>query len=310
MIEHVGLFFVVAVFALGASIGSFLNVVICRVPVGHSILRPASRCPTCETPIRAWHNIPLFGWFIVRGKCVSCATPISLRYPLIELLVGLLAVAVFHQFSHGLLTPESMMGKDFLLDVVGPFILYLGFVGALVAVTFIDLDWFVIPDVISLPGIPLGICTATVAGHVIGVTWLDSVIGAALGAGLIITIIVAYAWLTGREGMGGGDWKLLGMIGAYLGWQALPLVLLLSSLQGIFVVLLCGRRFAVENVPPMPGVPQEVGAQPEEPPVETQPALGKLAIPFGPFLSLAACEMLLFGQEIQTLIANYLAFAP
>lgn len=293
----VGIFFACAVFILGASIGSFLNVVIYRLPAGLSLVRPASRCPSCETPIKARHNLPVIGWLMLRGRCAECGVPISPRYPLIELAVGLLAVGLFHALSGGLITPELIASDRFLLDVVGPFVLYLVFVAALVAITFIDLDWFIIPDVISLPGIPLGICVTIAAGHTLGVDWVDAAIGAAAGAGVILAIIIGYAALTGREGMGGGDWKLLGMIGAWLGWQALPMVMLLSSLQGIVLVLLLQRRFAVEALPPEPG--EEPAEVPEA--ADDTRRWGELAIPFGPFLSLAALELLFFKPEFEAL---------
>ena len=299
----VGWVFASAIFALGAAIGSFLNVVIYRVPHKLSIVKPGSRCPGCETPIKAWHNVPILGWCWLRGRCASCAIPISPRYPLIELAMAGLAVALFHTFSGGLLTVDAVASSNFLLEVIVPFSLYLVFVSALVAVTFIDLDWFIIPDAISLPGIPLGICAAAVGGAAVGVTWQDAVIGAAVGAGVIIVLILGYGAIRGRQGMGGGDWKLLGMIGAWLGWEALPFVLLLSSLQGILLVLLFGRAFAVDELPPEPGEEDAV----VEPVAE---GVGQLAIPFGPFLSLAALEILYLRPEIDALLATWLDFGP
>jgi len=299
----VGWAFAIAIFALGAAIGSFLNVVIYRVPHKLSIVRPGSRCPACEVPIRAWHNVPIFAWLWLRGRCAACSVRISPRYPLIELAMAALSVALFHSFSGGLLTVEAVASSGFVLEVVVPFTLYLVFVAALVAVTFIDLDWFIIPDSISLPGIPLGICATAVAGHTLGLTWMDAMIGAAVGGGAIITLILAYGWIRGRQGMGGGDWKLLAMIGAWLGWQALPFVLLLSSLQGILLVLLFGRAFAVDELPPEPGEEPS----PDEPVAE---GVGQLAIPFGPFLSLAALEFLYLQPELDSLLATWLDFGP
>jgi leader peptidase (prepilin peptidase) / N-methyltransferase len=299
----VGWVFAGAIFALGAAIGSFLNVVIYRIPHELSIVRPGSRCPACETPIKAWHNVPIFGWCWLRGRCASCAIPISPRYPLIELAMAGLAVALFHTFSGGLLTVDAVASSNFLLEVIVPFSLYLVFVSALVAVTFIDLDYFVIPDVISKPGIPLGVCAAAVSGAAVGVTWQDALIGAAAGAGVILVIIYGYAAMTGRDGMGLGDYKLLGMIGAWLGWQVLPLVLLLSSLQGILLALVFRRAFAVDQLPPLPGEEDAV----VEPVAE---GVGQLAIPFGPFLSLAALEILYLRPEIDALLATWLDFGP
>lgn len=312
---------------LGGAIGSFLNVVIYRMPVGRSIVKPRSSCPSCSTAIHPLHNIPVFGWLIVRGKCAACGVKLSLRYPLVEAALVLLALALFHDFAGGPLTVDTAASENFLLDVVAPFSLYFLFVAALIAVTFIDLDWFIIPDSITLPGIPLGVLAAFGAGHAIGVTWQDALIGAVAGAGVLIVVILAYSALTGREGMGGGDWKLLGFIGAWLGWEALPVVLLLGSLQGIVAAVALRRAFAVEELPPDPTeggaapVAEEGAADEDEAPeagVEAEDAaagepradpksFGQLAIPFGPFLALGAVEFLLFRDEIRELITAYVA---
>ncbi len=302
----VGAAFAVCVFALGAAIGSFLNVVIYRVPVGLSVVRPASRCPSCETTIKAWHNIPVLGYLLVRGKCASCGVKLSIRYPLVELAVGLLSLALFHDLAGGLLTPEALVAEGFFADVLGPFVLYLVFLAGLVAITFIDLDWFVIPNAISLPAIPLGIAASAVAGHAIGVTWQDSALGAALGAGVLLAVIFGYAWATGREGMGGGDWKLLGAIGAWLGWQALVPVLLASSLQGLALAVLFRRGFAVEELPPLP---DEAPPAPAEDQAGEGKSFRHLAVPFGPFLALAAVEYLLFREEVHWLLTRWLALS-
>ncbi|MGM0574308.1 MAG: prepilin peptidase [Myxococcota bacterium] len=304
----IGVVFAVCVFLLGAAIGSFLNVVIYRVPARRSIVRPASRCPACEAPIKPWHNIPVLGWLLIGGRCASCGVAISARYPLVELAFGLLAFAWFHDLSGGLLTAEIIASEGFFTDVVVPFVLYLVFIAGMVAIAFIDLDWFIIPDRISLPGIPLGVATAFAAGHVVGVSWQDSLVGAVAGAGVILLIILGYGLLTGREGMGGGDWKLLGVIGAYLGWQALPFVLFAASIQGILFAVVLGRAFAVEELPPEPGgeaaTPESLEA--EGPSAET--SFSQLAVPFGPFLALAAVEFLLFAEEIRHLLERYLSF--
>ncbi|MCB9728768.1 MAG: prepilin peptidase [Deltaproteobacteria bacterium] len=308
-----GLAFAALVFILGASIGSFLNVVIYRLPAGLSIVRPASRCPACETPIRARHNVPVLGWLMLRGRCAACGVAISARYALVELAMGVLALALFADLSGGLLTAELLVSPDFLLDVAGPFVVYLTFLAGLVAITFIDLDWFIIPDGLSLPAIPLGLLASFAAGHAVGVTWVDSLIGAAAGAGVILAVILGYGLLTGREGMGGGDWKLLGAIGAWLGWQGLPFVLFAASIQGIALTLILGRAFAVSELPPDPAgdlvaepVPDPAAAAPDATADATR--FGQLAIPFGPFLALAAIEYLLFREEIRGFLASALSF--
>jgi leader peptidase (prepilin peptidase)/N-methyltransferase len=310
-----GLAFALIALLLGGAIGSFVNVVIYRLPAGLSLVRPASRCPACATPIKVWHNIPIVGWLIVRGRCAACGVSISARYPLIELAVALLSVALLHDLAGGLLTAERLAGLDILPDLVGPFLLYLVFVAGLIALTFIDLDHFIIPNEISLPGIGLGIATAWAAGPLIGVTVTDAVIGAVVGGGVLLAVILLYGLLTGREGMGGGDWKLLALIGAYLGWGALPFVLLAASVQGLVFALLFRRSFAVAALPPDPMAAAEAGGEAEagvEAAASAAVAVtsaaaepvpfGQLAVPFGPFLSLAALEYLLLRVEIRGLL--------
>jgi leader peptidase (prepilin peptidase)/N-methyltransferase len=291
-------------FLRGSSIGSFLNVVIYRLPHELSLVRPASRCPACESPIRLWHNVPVFGWLMLRGRCADCEVAISARYPLIELLTGILFLALWHDLVGGMTTVEAIARSGFVLDVVVPFALYGVFIAGLIAIAFIDLDYFVIPDVMSLPAIPLGVLVTYAAGHATGVTVEDSIFGALAGAGVIVAIIVVYGALTGREGMGGGDWKLLGAIGAWVGWQALPVVLFMASIQGILVTLIVGRALAVEELPPMPG---EEHNDTESSASEGPKGVGQLAVPFGPFLALAAIEALLFREELGWLLANLTA---
>ncbi len=226
-----------------------------------------------------------------------------------------LSVALFHTFSGGLLTVEAVASSAFILEVVVPYVLYLVFVSALVAVTFIDLDWFVIPDIISLPGIPLGLCVTAVAGDALGITLQDAVIGALAGGGVLWIVGFSYTLLRGRTGLGGADWKILAMAGAWLGWQALPAMLLLSSLQGILCALVFSAighfwpqaRFAIDpsEMPEIPGV--EFDESDKEPPATWQ---GQLAIPFGPFLALAAMEILYLRVEIDALFATWLDFGP
>jgi len=293
--------FFALIFLLGSSIGSFLNVVIYRLPHGLSLVRPASRCPSCESPIRLWHNVPVFGWLILRGRCADCQVAISARYPLIELLTGILFLALWHDLAGGMTTTEVIANGGFMLNVVVPFALYGLFIAGLIAIAFIDLDYFVIPDVMSLPAIPLGILVTYAAGHAVGVSVEDSIVGALAGAGVIVAIILAYGALTGREGMGGGDWKLLGAIGAWVGWQALPVVLFMASIQGILVTLIVGRALAVEELPPLPGEEPQPAEVTES---EEAKGVGQLAVPFGPFLALAALEALLFREEWSRLLAN------
>ncbi|PIE18497.1 MAG: prepilin peptidase [Proteobacteria bacterium] len=299
------------VFALGACVGSFLNVVIYRVPLERSVARPASRCPACETPLVWWQNTPILGYLLVRGRCACCAAPLSLRYPLVELAGGLLALALFADFAGGPPTAAVLADPRFAIDVLVPFVLYLTFVGGLVAVAFIDLDWFVLPDGLTLGGVPLGLAASYAAGRHIGVSWQQAALGAALGAGVILVAIYAYGALTGRAGMGGGDWKLLGAIGAWLGWPAIPLVIAAASAQGLVLALLFRRSFALAALPPDPRdliAAGEAGhGAPAAPPPaeEAAPASFRhLAVPYGPFLALSAVEFLLFRDEIRALIGG------
>jgi leader peptidase (prepilin peptidase)/N-methyltransferase len=238
-------------FILGAVIGSFLNVCIYRIPAGESIVHPPSRCPACGAGIR-WHqNVPILSYLLLRGRCAACRVRISPRYPLVEALSGLLFALVFFHFGFQWATP-----------------VYWLFAASLIVITFIDLDHQIIPDVISLPGIVVGfICSFAVPR----LSWSDSLIGILVGGGSLYLVAVGYELLTKKEGMGGGDIKLLAMIGAFLGWQAVLPVIFLSSFVGSLV-----------------GVPIML----------LKKADSKLAIPFGPFLAAAALFYLFWGPPL------------
>lgn len=240
-----------AAFVLGTCIGSFLNVCIYRIPVGESIVSPPSRCPRCGTPIRWYQNIPLLSWLFLAGKCATCRNKISVRYPLVEALTGCLYLAVVYYWGLGWVTPVFWV-----------------FVSLLVVVTFVDLDHQIIPDVISLPGIVLGfICSFMIPW----LSWTDSLFGILLGGGSLFLVAAGYEFLTKKEGMGGGDIKLLAMLGAFLGWQAVLPIVFLSSLLGTLV-----------------GVPL----------VLVKGDAGRLKLPFGPFLSAAAVIWLFWGNDL------------
>jgi leader peptidase (prepilin peptidase)/N-methyltransferase len=232
----------------GAAVGSFLNVCISRLPGGVSIVSPPSRCPGCLQPIRYYDNIPLISYLVLRGRCRDCGEPISLKYPLVELITALMALLLYWKFGLTLKYPVAFI-----------------FVGALIVITFIDLDHQIIPDSITLPGIPLFWLGAV---FVMGLTWLDATLGLLIGGGCLYAIAVGYELLTKREGMGGGDIKLLAMVGAFLGWQSLLFILLVSSVigavVGMTIMILKGRDM-------------------------------KYAVPFGPFLSAAAVAYLFAG---------------
>src|SRR5437764_8883980 len=199
-------------FALGACIGSFLNVCIYRLPQDESVLRPASRCPRCATPIAWRDNIPLLSWLLLAARCRACRAPISARYPLVEAATGGLAVLALARFG-----PSAAAAVAFL------------FTAALLLITFIDLDHRFIPDEVSLPGIVVGLASAFLPGRIAPA---DALLGVLIGGGVLWTVAWGYERWTGVEGMGYGDVKLLAMIGAFLGWQAVPAVLVVAALTG------------------------------------------------------------------------------
>jgi leader peptidase (prepilin peptidase)/N-methyltransferase len=197
---------------LGLAVGSFLNVVVARLPRHRSLWRPRSSCPTCGALI-AWHdNIPILSFVMLRGRCRTCSAPISWRYPAIEATTaGLFALAY------------TMLGSGADL-AIGLLLL-----SALVVVTGIDLEHQIIPDVVTLPGIVVGFA-ASVAAH--RLTWSDSALGILTGGGIFWVILQASLVLTGREGMGGGDIKLGAMLGAFLGWKVVLLSIFLAVVLG------------------------------------------------------------------------------
>jgi leader peptidase (prepilin peptidase) / N-methyltransferase len=252
-------------FATGACIGSFLNVCIYRIPEDQSVVRPRSRCPGCGTLI-AWHdNVPIFSWALLRARCRTCQAPISARYPLVEAATGGLAVLAFARLG-----PTPIAAVAF------------AFTAALLLITFIDLDHRFIPDEISLPGIIVGLAASFLPGWTVPPT--DALFGVLLGGGILWAVAWGYERMTGVEGMGFGDVKLLAMIGAFLGWQAIPGVLVVASIAGsiagIAVMLSRGASRAGRRVVKRFGV--------RALPVFAQRAARRTAIPFGPFLALGA----------------------
>ena len=265
------------IFVLGAVVGSFLNVVILRLPkimqqqwrseceafleleptqtgVPLSLSHPPSTCPSCNTPIKPWQNIPILSWLLLRGKCANCSNSISIRYPIIELMTGVLSVVVAMQFSYD---------WGLLLALVTTW--------CLVALTVIDAETQLLPDDITLPLLWLGL-----VANAFGVfTDLQSALwGAVFGYGILWSIYWIFKLTTGKEGMGYGDFKLLGALGALLGWQALPMIILMSSFVGavIGIVLMATKRLNREQ--PMP---------------------------FGPYLAIAGWLSMVFGDTIASL---------
>ena len=241
-------------FLFGLVLGSFLNVCIYRIPLKKSIVHPASGCPHCDAKIRFYDNLPVISYVILLGKCRACRHPISPRYPIVELICGMLSLALFIRYE---LSPT--------------YFLFLAFAAALIVISFIDLDHKIIPDIISLPGTAIGLVSAIF--HWIPLPWHESIIGLLAGGGFLFLIAVIFERLTGKEGMGGGDIKLLAMIGAWMGWRSLPFIILLSSLAG---TLLGGGALLL-----------------------TRQGL-RVKIPFGPFLALGALVFFFFGRDLVT----------
>jgi len=271
-------FAVAAAAVLGAIWGSFFNVCISRIPAGLSIVRPGSRCENCGTPIRAADNIPLLSYFLLRGRCRACKQSFSARYPLVEALSALLAAALWIAFVSG--DPGETLAIR-----VARFAVYFAFSGVLVVLSFIDLASMRLPDVITLPAIPI-LFLSGFAVH--QESWLNRLIG--LAAGYLFLRIIAdfYYYVLKREGLGLGDAKLLALIGALLGWRALPFVLLVGSIVGALIslpIIIWSRR----QQPP--------GAEPQEP-------LRHAQIPFGPFLAAAALLYVFVGPRLFAFIAG------
>lgn len=265
----------------GLIIGSFLNVVIHRLPIlleadwkqqaneilglkadadqpRFNLVFPKSRCPECGRDIKAWQNIPLLSYLLLKGKCANCGTAISFRYPVIELLTGVLTGVTVYQFG---LTMTAL--ACCLLT------------WALIALSAIDYDHQLLPDNITLPFLWLGLIV-NYFGLV--TNFRDAFIGAIAGYLALWTVYQVFKLATGKEGMGYGDFKLLGMLGAWMGWKALPLIIILSSFAGAVLgglLILLGRDRA-------------------------------MAIPFGPYLAIAGWIALLWGEAITT---AYLKFA-
>ncbi|OFZ78807.1 MAG: hypothetical protein A2583_09645 [Bdellovibrionales bacterium RIFOXYD1_FULL_53_11] len=243
-------YFISAGFGLIA--GSFLNVLIHRIPLGKSIIKPGSHCPKCGKPLRWRDNIPLLGFLLLRGRCHSCDARISIRYPAVELLTALVFVAMWTRFGWGAL----LVLRDWPLGAL------------LVAITFIDLDHRLIPDQLSIPGIVLGLATSWADP---GVGLWSSLAGAALGFGFFYAFAWIYEKATGRQGLGGGDIKLLAMIGAFAGPLGVFFTVMMSSITGTVI----GLVWAL---------------------VARRRSLMKFAIPFGPFLAAAGLYYYLLGD--------------
>lgn len=206
---------IIGFFLFGSMLGSFANVIIYRLPLGKSVVTPRSHCQVCGKTVPWYHNIPVFTWFILRGKCYNCKSPFSILYPIVELLMGFLFSAIYLKFNLSWLTLE-----------------YSFFIFGLVVVSVIDLDHFILPDVFTIGGTILGLI-----GSIINPEreFLDALFGILMGGGFLWLIAYLYWVLRKEEGMGGGDIKLLAWIGAVLGWKAIPFVIFFSSISGSII---------------------------------------------------------------------------
>ncbi|MDO6712616.1 A24 family peptidase [Aliiglaciecola sp. 2_MG-2023] len=270
------LFFVSFVFVVSLLVGSFLNVVIYRLPVmmergwkqeyqqyfqpesaeqasseTFNLIKPDSTCPKCQHKIRAWENIPVISWLFLKGKCSQCKNPISFRYPAVELLTALASMAIAWHFGFGWQAAAAVF-----------------LTWCLIALIFIDLDKMLLPDQITLPVLWLGLVFSTTG---LFVSPIDAIIGAAAGYLSLWSVYWLFKLLTGKEGMGYGDFKLLAALGAWVGWQYLPIIILLSSFVGAIIgisyLLIKGK---------------DKGSH----------------IPFGPYLAIAGWLTLIYGKDI------------
>jgi leader peptidase (prepilin peptidase)/N-methyltransferase len=248
-------------FVFGACIGSFLNVVICRMPQGQSIVYPQSHCPACNHNIPFYLNIPIFSYFLLKGKCRFCNVPISIRYPLVELITGILALGLFLKFGP---TPAALF--------------YFVFCAVLIAVSFIDIDLQIIPDKLSLPGILIfsTSCIFVPQMQFVSVLW-----GILAGGGILYIVALFYYFIRRHQGMGGGDIKLLAMIGAATGVKGVFFTLFTGSvfgtLGGVGAMMLTGRAQKTQT-----------------------------KIPFGPFLSLGTILYIFWGDPVIRWYINFL----
>ncbi|MFP4399749.1 MAG: prepilin peptidase [Desulfonatronovibrio sp.] len=237
---------------IGLCLGSFYNVCIHRFLSGQSIVWPGSHCPACGHSLSWWENIPLISYAFLRGRCSSCSQTISLRYPVVESISGILSLLLAVKFG-----PEL------------PYIIYLFFCGLLIIASFIDLELFILPDIITLPGAAL----AFGASFFLPISWQASLLGALIGAGFFLFLQKSYQTIKKIEGLGTGDIKLMLMLGALTGWQGLPVMIFLSAVLGLLGALFYMKKSRNTQAMQTP-------------------------VPFGPFLALGAVIYILYGETI------------
>lgn len=244
-------YFPAMAFLFGAVVGSFLNVVICRLPLGQSIVSPASHCPQCKRAVKWYDNVPLLGYMVLGGRCRACGWHIPVRYVLVEFIAAAAAAVVVWFYGVSL---EALW--------------VFSFVAVMLAITLIDWDHQIIPDQLSLGGTVWGWVGALVC---LPIGFVDSLVGSVVGAGTILLIAGMYKWIRKVDGMGGGDVKLMAMIGAFLGWKMVFPVLLVAALVGSVYGTILMRRGHGD---------------------------GKTAVAFGSFLAPAACVVMFWGARL------------
>ena len=247
--------FPILAFFLGLCLGSFYNVCVHRYLVGQSVVRPGSHCPACGHVLSWWENIPVLSYVLLGAKCHSCKGKIHWRYPAVELLSGVLALLFALKFGPTL-----------------SWLVYMVFLGVFLVASFIDLDSYILPDVLTSPAALLALSTPLF----MPVGWVETVSGSLVGAGMFLVVQQAYLRLRGLDALGTGDIKLMLSLGALVGLSLLPIMILLSALTALLVSIVYLRR------------PESSGL--------------RTAIPFGPFLCLGAILTLLWGDSLASLL--------
>lgn len=293
-------FFMALSFVLGAMVGSFANVCICRWPAEESVVSPRSRCPKCGNTLAWFDNIPMVSWLLLGARCRHCKTPISWQYPVVEAITGVLFLMVYWRFGLTLATP-----------------FYWFLAAGLVIVTFVDLAEWIIPNEITFTGIPVGLAAALIGmglGEASGfrvTSVFDALLGVALGGGILYTLDQLTLLILKKPGMGMGDVKLLAMLGAFLGWQGVLGTLMIACVIGSTVGL---GLIAAQRMRRAPGEDGDGGAapyRPDSPEYEEDPLpeTGNY-LPFGPYLALAGLIYLFIGPEALDAYMGALTFAP
>jgi len=249
---------IILIFVLGLIVGSFSNVCIYRIPRNESVIYPASHCPKCRTKIKPVDNIPLLSYILLKGRCRNCGSKISIQYPVVEFLTGLIYLIIYLIYG---LSIQSLV--------------YIILSSALIIIAFIDLQEQMIPDIISLPGIVVGLILSFIVPYI---SLINSALGALVGGGIILIIAWVGSIVFKKEAMGGGDVKLAAMIGAFLGWR----YIVISLFLGFFLGALAGIVLIMTKI-----------KKRED------------AIPFGPFIALGSIITLLCGEKI---LSWYLGF--